>query len=157
LLVSLTFETVQIHSLLFNFQDKMAFFNGDEGRFLSTKEAHEFKETYRKNKLSRGLADEEFVRSEFFGIDQIKALLLNKDGVAGMRVYHAKRWEDKQGNPVKEGTGRLTPRAVLVAVDKNGKDLINLRQAGLKDGSGGGGDQLADGPVCPPNCHPPSA
>ena len=94
------------------------------------------------------------VRSEFFGIENIRQLI-DQPGVVGLRVHHAKSWEDADGNPLTTGDGRLTPRVVLVGVDKNGNDLVNNATDGLKDMPDGRSFSgfLGRGPICPPECN----
>lgn len=86
------------------------------------------------------------MRSEFFGINNIKQLL-DTPGCVGIRVYHAKQREDINGN------NHLAPRVVLVGVDANGDDLVSEETDDMKDMPlGVGGSFLGRGPVCPPEC-----
>lgn len=126
---------------------------GNEGQFLKPEEAAELTGTYRARKREVGINDEEVVRSEFFGIENIRQLI-SQPGVVGLRVHHAKSWEDGDGNPLTKGDGRLTPRVVLVGVDENGNDLVSNETNGLKDMPDGGGFSgfLGRGPLCPPHC-----
>ncbi|MBD2754534.1 hypothetical protein [Spirosoma validum] len=132
----------------------MSVFTKDAGRILDPKETQAMTGAYRERKLNVGLRPTEYVRSEFFGIDQVQNLL-NQPGCVGLRVHHAKRWEDKKGNPTSEGEGQLKPRVLLTAVDAKGNNLpIYSDNAGMKDMPvrTGGMMALADGPVCPPHC-----
>jgi hypothetical protein len=124
-------------------------FTGNEGRFLKAGEAKKLRQTYREKKTN--LADSECVTAEFFGANKLKRLL-DQPGCVGIRIYHAKREEEINGK------AHLIPRLVLIGVDANGKDIrmqgVN-RQIGLKDTTEeDNGDELADGPVCPPACTP---
>lgn len=131
----------------------MSLFKGEEGHFVEATTANELKHIYEQRKRAVGLADGEIIRSEFFGAVNVQKLLA-QPGCVGIRIIHAKRWEDDDGNPVSEKAGRLTPRVVLVGVDKQGHelDLVDQAPAGLKDMPGAGRSQLALGPVCPPTC-----
>lgn len=128
-----------------------AIFSEDAGRFVSPREAKHMKGTYRRRKLYAGIPDADFVRSEYFGINQVMHLL-NQPGCVGLRIHHAKRWEDADGNPVPPRTGQLRPRVLLTGVDSNGNDMpIRPDNGGLKDGDGGG-QALGDGFTCPQHC-----
>ena len=132
----------------------MSVFTKDAGRILDPKETQEMVGAYRKRKIDVGLKPTEYVRSEFFGLDQVQNLL-NQEGCVGLRIHHAKRWEDAKGNPTSEGKGQLKPRVMLTAVDAKGNNLpIHADKAGMKDMPGKAGSMmaLADGPVCPPHC-----
>lgn len=132
----------------------MSIFTKDAGRILDPGETQAMKGAYRERKIKAGLKSGEYVRSEFFGIDQVQNLL-NQEGCVGLRVHHAKRWEDAKGKPTAEGEGHLKPRVLLTAVDAKGNDIpIYADNAGMKDMPGGLGGMraLADGPVCPPHC-----
>ncbi|GAB3897132.1 hypothetical protein GCM10028825_44200 [Spirosoma agri] len=109
--------------------------------------------SYRDQKLAVGLSANDYVRSEYFGINQINELL-NKEGCVGLRIHHAKRWEDAEGNPTKEGTGQLKPRVLLTAVDARGQDIVTKQDnRSLKDMSvNRGDDTLGDGYTCPQHC-----
>lgn len=128
-------------------------YSGNEGKFLKPDEAAELTGTYRQRKREVGIEDSEVVRSEFFGIENIRQLI-DQPGVVGIRVHHAKSWEDTDGNPLTTGDGRLTPRVVLVGVDKNGNDLVNKSSEGLKDMPAGDvfSGLLGRGPLCPSQC-----
>lgn len=129
-------------------------FTKDAGRFLNSPETESLTGTYRERKLAVGLPDNDYVRSEYFGINQVMHLLSHPDCV-GLRVHHAKRWEDGAGNPTEPGKGQLKPRVLLTGVDANGRDLpIAAYQAGLKDMPGGNdsGTSLGDGHTCPQHC-----
>ena len=131
----------------------MSLFNGTEGQFLKPDEAAELTGTYRERKLDVGIKEDEVVRSEFFGIENVRQLI-DQPGVVGLRVHHAKSWEDADGNPLTTGDGRLTPRVVLVGVDENGNDLVNNATDGLKDmpDDRSFSGFLGRGPICPPEC-----
>ena len=101
-----------------------------------------------------GLKPDEYVRSEFFGINQVQRLL-NQEGCVGLRIHHAKRWEDANGNPTDPANGQLKPRVLLTGVDANGNDMpIFDDKTGIKDMPAGTSAMRAvgDGPVCPPHC-----
>jgi len=128
-------------------------FTEDAGRFLSSTEAKSMTGAYRDRKLAVGLSAEEYVRSEYFGINQIHELL-RQPGCVGLRIHHAKRWEDLDGNPTETGVGQLKPRVLLTAVDANGRDIaIKSHSRGLKDMPGDDdGGTLGDGLPCPRQC-----
>lgn len=128
----------------------MSVFTEDAGRFLNTHETKSMTGAYRDRKVAVGLPVNEYTRSEYFGIKQVMQLL-NQPGCVGLRVHHAKRWEDADGNPIKEGEGQLKPRVLLTGVDAKGNDLpIRPDYAGLKDD--GGSEALGDGFTCPRHC-----
>ncbi|CCH51389.1 hypothetical protein BN8_00309 [Fibrisoma limi BUZ 3] len=129
----------------------MPVFTKDAGRFLASEEVVPLKEAYQKRKAESGLAKDKVVQSEFFGIDQIQRLL-SQPGCVGLRIHHAKRWEDENGRPTAPGKGDLKPRVLLTAVDSAGRDLpLRSANGGLKD-SMGRTEALGDGPVCPRHC-----
>ncbi|GAB3315928.1 hypothetical protein GCM10027299_05540 [Larkinella ripae] len=119
------------------------------GRFISEQEASEFKGAYQQRKKEQQIPDADTIRSEFFGSDNLQQIL-NQPGCVGIRVYHAKRREKVNGKE------QLLPRVVLVGVDENGKEILELSvpaEAGMKDMPAGRDGQLADGPLCPPECN----
>ncbi|MFD2571448.1 hypothetical protein ACFSUS_12435 [Spirosoma soli] len=131
----------------------MSAFTENAGRFLSKRETKSLKEAYRDRKLAAGLKEDDYVRSEFFGMNQIQHLL-SQPGCVGLRIHHAKRWEDEDGNPTESGVGQLKPRVLLTGVDKMGNDMpIRSSQAGLKDmPDDGDGETLGEGHICPRHC-----
>ncbi|RRB15038.1 hypothetical protein [Larkinella knui] len=127
----------------------MSTLNSGAGRFISKEEADLFKGAYQQRKKEQKIPQEDTVRSEFFGSDNLQQIL-NQPGCVGIRVYHAKRREEVNGNE------HLVPRVVLVGIDKNGKEILELSvpaEAGMKDMPAGREGQLADGPLCPPQCN----
>ncbi len=130
----------------------MSVFTEDAGRFLQAHETKAMKDAYTARRKPDKVSEEEFVRSEFFGLNQVMHLL-NQPGCVGLRIHHAKRLEDKDGNPTDQG-GQLKPRVLLTGVDAAGNDMpIRADGNGLKDGGGSnGGQALGDGPVCPRHC-----
>ncbi|WP_420148899.1 hypothetical protein [Spirosoma sp.] len=132
----------------------MSIFTKDAGRILDIQETEAMKGAYRKRKVEVGLKADEYVQSEFFGIEQVQRLL-NLPGCVGLRIHQAKRWEDANGRPSEAGEGQLIPRVLLTGVDAKGKDIPILDdKSGLKDMPAGAGSMraLGDGPVCPPHC-----
>ena len=139
----------------------MNVFTEDAGRFLRPRETQSMKDAYKTRKLSIGIREEECIRSEFFGMNQVMHLL-SQPGCVGLRVHHAKRWEDADGNPTEDGLGHLIPRVLLTGVDAQGQDMpvqnwaVQADTSGLKDmpqGDDGGGVQvLGDGFTCPRHC-----
>ena len=106
---------------------------------------------YLERKVAAGLKPDEYTRSEYFGINQVMALL-EQPGCMGLRIHHAKRWEDADGNPTEPGKGELKPRVLLTGVDAKGHDMApKTSRAGLKD-IDDDGQALGDGPVCPRHC-----
>ncbi|QMW02649.1 hypothetical protein [Spirosoma foliorum] len=129
-------------------------FHENAGRFLNTKETHPMKEAYRASKLACGHKENDYTRSEFFGLNRISELL-KQPGCVGIRVHYANRWEDENGKPTEHGKGKLNPRVLLTGVDARGRDLpAYTGNGGLKDdgGDGGEGGAVGDGPVCPRHC-----
>ncbi|WP_338873074.1 hypothetical protein WBJ53_29590 [Spirosoma sp. SC4-14] len=128
-------------------------FTEDAGRFLSSSEAKSMTGAYRDRKLAVGLSADDYVRSEYFGINQVKELLA-QPGCIGLRIHQAKRWEDADGNPTQAGVGQLKPRVLLTAVDANGHDIaMKSHSRGLKDMPGDDdGGTLGDGWTCPRQC-----
>ena len=132
----------------------MGVFTKDAGRILDPNETQTMTGTYRERKLGVGLTEDEYVRSEYFGSNQIQHLL-NQEGCMGLRIHHAKRWEDADGEPTEPGKGQLKPRVLLTGVDAKGNDMpIYADRAGMKDmpENGGGGESLGDGFPCPQHC-----
>ena len=130
----------------------MSVFTEDAGRFLNSHETESMTGTYRDRKVAAGIGREDYVRSEYFGINQVQHLL-NQPGCMGLRVHHAKRWEDADGNPTETGKGQLKPRVLLTGVDATGKDMsVVSDKAGLKDNVDGSSTSLGDGPLCPSHC-----
>ncbi|UFH55682.1 hypothetical protein [Spirosoma sp. KNUC1025] len=131
----------------------MSAFTKDAGRILDSKETKSMTGAYRERKIETGLKPDEYVRSEFFGINQVLHLL-EQPGCIGLRIHHAKRWEDENGNPTEPGKGQLKPRVLLTGVDAQGKDMpVYTDKAGMKDmASGGGGGSVGDGLPCPQHC-----
>ncbi|WP_461067682.1 hypothetical protein [Spirosoma horti] len=108
---------------------------------------------YQERKLEVGLSKDEYIRSEYFGINQVQHLL-DQPGCIGLRIHHAKRWEDADGKPAEPGKGQLVPRVLLTGVDANGKDMpIYADKSGMKDmAADGGGRSVGDGMPCPQYC-----
>lgn len=131
----------------------MSLFTEDAGRFLSSRETESMTGAYRDRKVAVGIGKDEYTRSEYFGINQVMRLL-SQPGCIGLRVHHAKRWEDAEGNPTESGKGQLKPRVLLTGVNAEGKDMpIVADNAGLKDESDdGAGQSLGDGRPCPQHC-----
>lgn len=131
----------------------MSVFTKNAGRFLNKQETASLTGSYRQRKLDVGLPADEFTRSEFFGLDRVMHLL-SQPGCVGLRVHHAKRWEDEKGMPAPEGKGQLKPRVLLTGVDAAGRDMpIVSDKSGLKDMPGNDGSQtLGDGHTCPQHC-----
>ena len=132
----------------------MSVFTKNAGRILSSQETQTMTGAYRERKLEVGLPADDYVRSEYFGINQVQHLL-NQKGCIGLRIHHAKRWEDADGNPTEPGKGQLKPRVLLTGVDREGNDMpIHADQAGMKDmpDGGDGGQAVGDGFQCPKHC-----
>lgn len=131
----------------------MNVFTKNAGRILDPTETKDMTGAYRARKIETGLKEDEYVRSEFFGLNQVQHLL-SQDGCVGLRIHHAKRWEDADGKPTAEGKGQLKPRVLLTGVDANGKDMpIYADKAGMKDmPQDGGGRSVGDGHTCPQHC-----
>ncbi len=137
----------------------MSLFTEDAGRFLHPHETKDMKKAYSDRRRTTRILEEDFVISEFFGLNQVMHLL-SQPGCVGLRVHHAKRWEDKDGNPTKGADGQLRPRVLLTGVDAQGRDmpvtglLSQTDNAGLKDMPQGDGDEqaLGDGYTCPRHC-----
>ncbi len=128
----------------------MSNINPGAGRFISKDEADQFKGAYQERKKQQQIPQADTVRSEFFGSDNLQQILA-QPGCIGIRVYHAKRRETVNGNE------HLVPRVVLVGIDKSGREILELAEpaeAGMKDMPSGREGQLADGPICPPECNP---
>lgn len=130
----------------------MNVFTENAGRFLDSKETASLTGSYRERKLAVGLPADEFTRSEYFGMNQVMQLL-SQPGCIGLRIHHAKRWEDADGNPTEEGNGQLKPRVLLTGVDASGHDMpIHVDKAGLKDEGNGKLQAVGDGYICPRHC-----
>lgn len=133
----------------------MNVFTKDAGRILEPKETQAMTGAYRKRKVDEvGLKPEEYIRSEFFGLNQVQQLL-SQEGCVGLRIHHAKRWEDADGKPTAEGKGQLVPRVLLTGVDANGRDMpIHADKTGMKDTSteSGGMRAMGLGIPCPQYC-----
>lgn len=130
----------------------MSVFTKDAGRFLAPQETKSMTGAYRQRKVAVGISEDEYVRSEYFGINQVMQLL-SQPGCIGLRIHHAKRWEDADGKPTEEGKGRLIPRVLLTGVDASGKDMASRSEyAGLKDDGDGNAQTVGDGFTCPRHC-----
>jgi len=130
----------------------MSIFTEDVGRLLALHETKSMTGAYRDRKVSVGLTDDEYVRSEYFGINQVQQLL-SQPGCTGLRIHHAKRWEDADGKPIEEGQGQLKPRVLLTGVDAKGRDIISHPEhTGLKDDGDGNVQTVGDGYTCPRHC-----
>ena len=103
----------------------MSVFTKDAGRILDPFETKAMTGAYQERKLAVGLPKDEYVRSEYFGINQIQQLL-NQPGCIGLRVHHAKRWEDADGKPTEVGNGQLIPRVLLTGVNAKGTGYAYL-------------------------------
>lgn len=128
-------------------------FPKNAGRILSVQETADWKKAYSDDQEKNGHKD--FVRSEFFGIDHIRPLL-SLPGCVGIRVYHARQWEDDHGRPTAAGKGIFKKRVLLTPVDENGKNIpIPVTTGGLKDqpSGGGNGGSVGDGRPCPQFCN----
>ncbi len=133
----------------------MSVFTKNAGRILDPTETQVMTGAYRERKLKAGLTDDDYVRSEYFGINQVQ-YLLNQPGCIGLRVHHAKRWEDEHGKPTEPGIGQLKPRVLLTGVSEDGDDMpISDDKAGAKDmpGGDGGGRAVGEGHTCPQHCR----
>ena len=131
----------------------MSVFTKNAGRILDPHETRAMTGTYRERKLEVGLTDGDYVRSEYFGINQVQHLL-SQPGCVGLRIHHAKRWEDADGKPTEPGNGQLKPRVLLTGVGEDGKDMpIYDDKTGSKDmPAGGDGRSLGVGRPCPQDC-----
>ena len=130
----------------------MSVFTKDAGRFLDPQETKSMTGAYRERKVAVGISEDEYVRSEYFGINQVMQLL-SQPGCIGLRVHHAKRWEDADGNPTEPGKGQLKPRVLLTGVNAEGKDMpATADKAGLKDDSDADAQTVGDGFTCPQHC-----
>lgn len=130
----------------------MSVFTKDAGRFLAPQETKSMTGAYRERKVAVGISEDEYVRSEYFGINQVMQLL-SQPGCIGLRVHHAKRWEDADGNPTEKGKGQLKPRVLLTGVNAEGKDIaIKSDKAGLKDDGDDNTQAVGDGWTCPRQC-----
>lgn len=130
----------------------MSVFTKDAGRFLAPQETKSMTGAYRERKVAVGISEDDYVRSEYFGINQVMQLL-SQPGCIGLRVHHAKRWEDTDGNPTEPGKGQLKPRVLLTGVDANGKDMaVKSDKAGLKDDDDSNAQTVGDGWTCPQHC-----
>ena len=111
----------------------MSVFTKDAGRILDPNETQAMTSAYQNRKLEVGLAKDEYVRSEYFGINQVQ-YLLNQPGCIGLRIHHAKRWEDADGKPTEPGNGQLIPRVLLTGVNAKGRDMpLYADKTGMKD------------------------
>jgi hypothetical protein len=130
----------------------MTIFTKDVGRFLDKAESDAMTGAYRNRKREMGITDDVCVRSEFFGLDQVKRLL-DQPGCVGLRIHHAKRREDADGKPVNDADAHLKPRVLLTAVDARGRDIgTHAAQTGLKDEPEDQTSTLGDGYPCPQHC-----
>ena len=130
----------------------MSVFSEDVGRFLPPYEARSMTNAYRERKVAVGISEDEYVRSEYFGIKQVQQLL-SQPGCVGLRVHHAKRWEDANGNPTADGQGQLKPRVLLTGVDAQGRDIASRSaHPGMKDDGNGDVQTAGDGWTCPKQC-----
>ena len=117
-----------------------------------TRETHSMKETYRNCKVACGQKEDEYTRSEFFGLTKVNQLL-KQPGCVGIRIHYANRWEDDNGKPTEAGHGQLKSRVLLTGVDARGRDLaVQAGNGGLKDDGDSGEMVVGDGWTCPKQC-----
>lgn len=126
----------------------MSVFNAEAGSLVTPTDVHQFIDNHAQQQFNAGIRGEHRTTSEFFGADQIQRVLA-QPGVVGLRVYHARRWENADGSPAAPGTGTLAPRVILVGVDAQGNDVISAPDIAAQ---GGYSIVLAIGPPCPPDC-----
>jgi hypothetical protein len=127
----------------------MATHAADAGDFLAFDQARSLLDNHDQHNLDAGLAEGDFIRSEFFGADSIRRLL-DKPGATGVRVHHIRRWQDKNGDPTTPGEGKLMNRVVMVAADAEGNDMFRRLSS---DSDSDSGDEAVGGILpCPPHC-----
>jgi hypothetical protein len=111
------------------------FFDGTEGEFITSKEAHAKQERFLQKSTREG--NKNPIRAEFFGKELLFSLL-KKDGAMGLRFYQGLS-EDG------------APSLIVTAVNKEMKNIVK-DQTALKDMPAGDGDFGGNGPLCPENC-----
>ncbi|QRR01949.1 hypothetical protein [Dyadobacter sandarakinus] len=132
-------------------------YRGTEGELIPVREARHLTRRYQRRKEEYLRAGDNYVEAEFFGLETFRRLLDECGGEpVGFRVYYSITEEDHEGDePVftEDGTGRPTPRLVIVPVDAEGVELTGrMSIGGLKDMPDGGGNVMAKGPICPRHC-----
>ncbi len=127
----------------------MSAFHAEAGSFVAPTDVHQLIDNHAQQQFNAGVRGADRTNSEFFGADHVQKILA-QPGVVGLRVYHARRWENADGSPATAGTGTLAPRAVLVGTDAQGTDVIAAPNAAAQAGHS---MMLAMGPICPPDCR----
>ncbi|RAJ06762.1 hypothetical protein LX64_01889 [Chitinophaga skermanii] len=122
-------------------EDAKKGFNKHAGTFITLATGEKYTREFRKHEKDKGKKD--FTIAAFFGSAKLEHLLSNPEAV-GLRIYY--------GLDV-DGDGKKDKKFVIVAVDENGRDLIDTEKH-LSKGEKDGDDILDGGVYCPVNCGP---
>ncbi|QEH42369.1 hypothetical protein [Chitinophaga sp. XS-30] len=118
----------------------MSKFSRDSGEFISLLKGAKLTQAFRIDQIDRK-KHKNFTISAFFGEKKLHKLLDNPDAI-GLRIYY--------GLDI-DGDGKRDKRFVIVAVDKEGNDILPSSAPGFnKDAAGE--DILDDGVSCPYDC-----
>lgn len=116
-------------------------FTGEEGKFISAKEASSHTNRFHQKKQKEGKKSKSYTEAQFFGKKNLEKLL-SKEGCVGLRFYFGVSDKDE-----------FEDGLIIVAVNADGKDITSAR-IGLKDLPVDDGEALAGGPTCPHDCNP---
>lgn len=118
----------------------MSKYNKDAGEFLSLVKGAKLTQAYRVDQIDRKKHKHPLLAG-FFGINKIHKLL-DKTGVAGLRIYY--------GLDI-DGDGKRDKKFVLVAADAQGNDILPSQEASMaKDAPND--DILGTDMYCPYDC-----
>lgn len=98
----------------------MSKYNKDAGEFLSLVNGAKLTQAYRVDQVDRKKHKHPLLAG-FFGVNKIYKLL-DKKGVAGLRIYY--------GLDI-DGDGKRDKKFILVAADEHGNDILPSREAAL--------------------------
>lgn len=121
----------------------MSKFTKDTGTFISLVQGAKLTQAYRIDKIEHKL--KEFPLAGFFGSNKLNTLL-SKPGAIGLRIYY--------GLDI-DGDGKSDGKFVIVAVDKEGNDIIPESNEAYERGTME--DILDDGTYCPFDCSAANA
>lgn len=118
----------------------MSKFTRDAGAFISLVKGAKLTQAFRIDQIEHK-KHKDFTISAFFGEKKLHKLLSNPDAI-GLRIYY--------GLDI-DGDGKRDKKFVIVAVDKDGNDILPSSAPGFnKDAPGD--DILDDGVYCPFDC-----
>lgn len=118
----------------------MSNFNKDAGTFISLMKGAKMTQAFRIDQIDRK-KHKNFIVANFFGSNKLEKLLSHPDSI-GLRIYY--------GLDI-DGDGKRDKKFVIVAVDKDGNDIIPKTMANMDKDSPE--DEILDGGLqCPFDC-----